>query len=82
MRELDEYLLLLKPTDVTIPDRKEVVRYLVVRGMYEEGFRWICECGPYGMDTKTLVRLCSRLLAEEETDENPVMTGVLYYVLL
>ena len=81
MRELDEYLLLLKPTDVTIPDRKEVVRYLVVRGMYEEGFRWICECGPYGMDTKTLVRLCSRLLAEEETDENPVMTGVLYYVL-
>ena len=81
MRELDDYLLELKPEDVAGRDRKEIIRYMVVRGMYEEAYNWVCRFGPYGVDAKILVKLCSRLLDEEQKEENPIMTGILYYVV-
>ena len=81
MRELDDYLLDLKPEDVSRRDRKEIIRFMVVRGMYEEAYSWVRRYGPYGVDAKTLVKLCSRLLDVEQTEEDPIMTGVLYYVV-
>ncbi|MBD5485972.1 MAG: hypothetical protein HDR18_10750 [Lachnospiraceae bacterium] len=81
MRELDEYLTLLTPEDVNRHDRKEIIRYMITRGMYEEAYRWVRRYGPYGVEAKTLVKLCSRLLDEEQTQEDPVMTGVLLYVV-
>lgn len=81
MRELDEYLTLLAPEDVSGSDRREIIRYMIVRGMYEEAYRWVRRYGPYGVDAKVLVKLCSRLLDEEQTAEDPVMTGVLWYVV-
>lgn len=81
MRELDKYLLSLKPEDVVKKERREVVRCMVVRGMYEEAWKWVQCCGPYGMDAKVLLKLCSRLLDEEQMEEDPVMTGVLCYVV-
>lgn len=81
MRELDDYLLKLSPEDVSRRERKEIIRYMAVRGMYEEAFGWIRRFGPYGVDAKVLVKLCSRLLAMEQMEEDPVMTGVLYYIM-
>lgn len=81
MRELDDYLLELKPEAVSKRDRKEMIRYMVVRGMYEEAYGWVCRFGPYGVDAKILAKLCSRLLDEEQTEESPFMTGILYYVV-
>lgn len=79
MRELDDYLLELTPEDVSRGDRKEIIRYMVTRGMYEEAYEWVCRFGPYSVDAKVLVKLCSRLLAERD-EEDPMMTGMLYYV--
>lgn len=81
MRELDDYLAGLAPEDVAKRDRKEIVRYLVVRGMYEEAWEWVRRCGPYGLDAKVLVKLLSRLLDMELVGEDPVMTGMLFYVV-
>ena len=81
MRELDAFLLSLKPEDVDKKDRREVVRCMVIRGMYEEAWQWIRKVGPYGMDAKVLLKLCSRLLEEEQAQEDPVMTGVLWHVV-
>ena len=81
MRELDNYLLELSPEDISGRQRKEIIRYMTIRGMYEEAFGWIRQYGPYGVDAKTLVKLCSRLLSLHETEEDPVMTGVLHYVM-
>ena len=81
MRELDEYLTLLTPEDVSRRDRREIIRYMIVRGMYEDAYRWVRRYGPYGVDAKILVKMCSRLLDEEVTEEDPVMTGVLWYVV-
>ena len=81
MRELDDYLLELTPEDVSRRDRKEIIRYMIVRGMYEEAYGWVRRYGPYGVEAKMLLKLCSRLLEEEAAQEDPVMTGVLHYVV-
>lgn len=81
MRELDEYLLSLKPSMIERAHRKEVVQYLVLRGLYPEALAWVREYGPDGVDAKTLARLCSNLLQQEEIGEDPVMTGLLYHVM-
>ena len=81
MRELDDYLLMLTPEDVSKQDRKEIIRYMIMRGMYEEAYQWIRCYGPYGVDAKTLAKLCSRMLDENEISDDQVMTGVLNYVV-
>ncbi|MCM1155102.1 MAG: DUF5717 family protein [Roseburia sp.] len=81
MWELDEYLYALKPEQIAAGDRKEVVRTMVLRGMYQEAYEWIRYTGPYGIDVKTLVKLCSRLLGSEEFEPQRLMTGILLYVL-
>ncbi len=81
MRELDDYLVTLRPEDVQKRERKEIIRCMVVRGMYEEAWQWVKRCGPYDMDAKVLLKLCSRLLDGEEREEDPVMTDVLSYVV-
>ena len=81
MRELDDYLLSLHPEQILAKDRKEIVRCMVNRGMYEEAYGWVSRYGPYGMDAKTLLKLCSRLLDLLEVEDDPLMTGVLFHVL-
>lgn len=82
MRELDDYLLALRPEDVAVSERREIIRYLVLREMYEEAYDWVCRFGPYRVDPKTLMRLCSRLLhLSIITEEDPEMTGILYFLL-
>jgi len=81
MRELDEYLLSLQPSDVYRSDRGKIVRYMVSRGMYEEAREWVKLFGPYDIDAKTLLKLTSRLLDLTETEDDPLMTGILFYVV-
>ena len=81
MRELDDYLLKLTPDDVSRSDRKEIIRYMITRGMYEEAYSWVCRYGPYGVDAKTLVKLCSRLLDENDMVQDAAMAGILHYVV-
>ncbi len=84
MRELDEYLLSLRPEDVERKDRGEIVRCLVSRGLYEEAYTWIRRFGPYEVDAKTLLKLGSRLLQlnrSQELEEDPLLTGMLFYVM-
>lgn len=81
MRELDDYLLVLKPEDMQKRDCRKIIRYMVARGLYEEAYDWVRNIGPYHVDAKVLMKLCSRLLDMEEREEDPVMTGVLFHIL-
>lgn len=81
MRELDEYLLTLHPEDVNRRDRGKIVRFLVSRGMYEAACEWVRRFGPYDMDAKTLIKLGSRLLELTDTEDDPLLTGMLLYVV-
>lgn len=83
MWELDDYLLSLHPEDIAQDDRKEVIRTMVLRGMYQEAYEWVCVTGPYRINVKTLVRLFSRLLAQGDAaaEGDAFMTGMLLYVV-
>jgi len=82
MWELDDYLLSLHPEDIAAGDRKEVIRMMVLRGMYKEAYEWVLVTGPYRIEVKTLVRLFSRLLAGDAvTEEDAFMTGILLDVV-
>ncbi|MCM1087084.1 MAG: DUF5717 family protein [Muribaculaceae bacterium] len=81
MWELDEYLSCLQPEDVAADDRQEIVRIMTLRGMYPEAYAWIEKSGPYGIDAKTLVKLCSRLLVQEGQQEDLLLLGIAHTVL-
>lgn len=81
MRELDDYLLALKPEDMQKRDCRKIIRYMTARGLYEEAYNWVRNIGPYHVDAKVLMKLCSRLMDMEEREEDPVMTGILFHIL-
>lgn len=76
---LDALLKLLKPEALDGKERAEIIRYMVIRGMYGEAVEWVERYGVHGVEPKTLVRLCSRILVREEFQENPLLTQVVYY---
>lgn len=73
MNELDDYLRELRPEQVENSSFTEVVRFMVIRGMYEKAYQWIKMRGGEGVEAKLLVRLCSRLLFMEDFSEDGTM---------
>lgn len=78
MRELDAYLAQLKPEELAGRDFAQAVRFMVTRGMYEKAYEWICLRGGEGIEAKLIVRLCSRLLAQDGMTEDEAMTSLAY----
>ncbi|MBD5454017.1 MAG: hypothetical protein HDR30_06870 [Lachnospiraceae bacterium] len=81
MWELDDYLLSLRPEEIALEDRKEIVRIMTLRGLCAEAYEWVRYTGPYNIEVKTLLKLCSMLLGQGEQEEDALMTGILYYIL-
>jgi len=73
----EEFMLRLTPDSIPKKDRAELVRYLAIRGYYNEAYQYILYYGPKQIDPKTIVRVCSaRLEQEDAADET--MTHVVY----
>lgn len=73
MKELDDCLKGLSPDQIENDSFTEVVRFMVIRGMYEKAYEWIKLRGGEGVEAKLIVRLCSRLLSMEEFGEDEIM---------
>lgn len=78
MQELDEYLSSLTPEGKRECERSEILRVMVARGMYDKAFEWMKQFGIGEVDNKTLVRLCSRLIARDGLLENTQLTRIIY----
>lgn len=78
MEELDECLNELLPEPVFYDRMPQLIRYMVIRGMYEKAYEWLCICGGDGIEAKMIARLCNRLIALEGMQENPVLTTLIY----
>lgn len=76
MRDLDDYLAELSPDQTEDHCFAELVRIMVVRGMYDKAYEWIRLRGGEGIEAKIIVRLCSRLLALEGMVQDDVMTAL------
>ncbi len=82
LKDLDAFLESLSPEDIAPADKKEVINFFIIRGMYDEAYEWVKKTGPFELEPKMLVKLCSRILdRQEEWEEDPQFTGMLYYVL-
>lgn len=78
MRELDDYLQELQPAQTESRYFAQIVRFMVIRGMYEKAYEWIRLRGGEGIEAKLIVRLCSRLLAIDGCQEEETMTMLIF----
>ncbi|MDO4303022.1 MAG: DUF5717 family protein [Bacillota bacterium] len=78
MKDLDDYLSELSPEQVESNCFAELVRIMVMRGMYEKAYQWIQLRGGEGIEAKIIVRLCSRLIALEGMEEEEILTALAF----
>lgn len=78
IQELDNFLRDLTPEMIENQGHAEVVRFMVIRGMYGEAYEWIKRRGGQGIDTKIIMRLCSRLISLELMEQDDVLTTLSY----
>lgn len=79
IRELDTYLEVIEPGFLSATERSEVMRYLLMRGQEERAEEWLRQYGPYGMEPKALVRLCSFIIKEKDCTEDAMLTEAVWY---
>ena len=77
--ELDDYLEQVQNLQLSAKERAEVLRFMVIRGKEETAYEWLKVYGPYGMEPKTLVRLCSWIIRENEFVEEPALSEAVWY---
>lgn len=79
LKELDEFLDEISPEGYSASERGEILRFLVIRGQKDKAFDWLVHYGPFGVEPKIAVRLCSRVIQERELAEDAVITEAVWY---
>ncbi|MBE5883711.1 MAG: hypothetical protein E7291_04765 [Lachnospiraceae bacterium] len=79
MRALDDYLEQISPDSLSMDDRSQVLRYMVLRGKCDAAFSWIGQYGPYFVDAKTLMRLINEMIRNYDYVEQPVLLAAAVY---
>lgn len=80
MEELDEFLDALDITGYNGRERNEIMRYLVLRGMYERACEWVRIYGTFGIDAKTIVRLFDYRIGLKGMAEDQLLEDMAVYV--
>ena len=70
LNELDNLLIRLEMSDILSSDFASAVKLFVVRGQHEKALEWIKSCAGEGIDPKTILRLCGRMLSEARASGN------------
>ncbi len=77
--ELDQFLPQLQPGQLRSRERVEALQCLVLRGMYDIAYEWVCAYGAENVKPKLIARLCSRLLTYNDFMESEDMTMLSYF---
>ncbi len=80
MSELDEYLDRIPCEEIASKERGDLLRFMVLRGKYDTAYQWLQRFGPYIADSKTLIRLCSEMMRQNNMADNPLLTETALYV--
>jgi len=80
IQEMDDCLTAISFLETSISERKEIIRFMVLRGMYNQAYDWIIQNGVNGMDPKTILRMASRMIRRGECDKlNEKMVEIIFY---
>ncbi len=66
------------PDRLTCAQRAVYIQYFVNRGMLDKAFEWVCEYGTEQIDNSIMVKLCSRVLARTEFEQNQSLLNIVY----
>lgn len=69
-QKLDSFLAELNGELLGRQERQEAVRYLVIRGSYDQAYRWLCDYGLYGLDRRVMVYLVGQMIQKREYTED------------
>ncbi|MDE7223287.1 MAG: hypothetical protein K2O34_05850, partial [Acetatifactor sp.] len=64
--KLDELLEGLPEELLGQQERREAVRYMVIRNRYEQAYRWLCDYQLYDLDSKVMVHLTGQIILSRE----------------
>lgn len=64
MEQLDHFLEDVDPMILDSSKRGEVIRYLVIRELYDKALDWISQFGVDGVDPKTIFRMASKIIQQ------------------
>ncbi len=78
MKELDDCLENITPDQIESNNYTQIVRFMVIRGMYEKAYEWLKARGGAGVEAKLIVKLCSRLLSMDGIMEDAGMTALIF----
>lgn len=79
-QELEAILEKTEDVELTISERTEVIRYLVLTGSYDRAMEWIRIYGPYFPDANTLSRLIGGVLAGGSEEKDPAVLAAALYL--
>ncbi len=78
MKDLDDFLDEITPDQIENRSYTPVVRFMVIRGMYDKAYEWLKARGGAGVEAKLVVKLCSRLLSMDGIVEDEAMTALVF----
>lgn len=67
---LDSFLAELDGELLGRQERQEAVRYLTIRGSYDQAYRWLCDYGLYELDRRVMVHLVGQMIQRREYTED------------
>lgn len=75
MGALDSYLESVPGEALTMKERAEVLRYMVLRGRTDVAWKWVRQYGPYFAEQKTLMRLTGDIITQSGGAEDDFLVG-------
>lgn len=76
---LDEFLLHLDTKVLGAKDRGEVIKFLAMRGMFEDAYELIFNYGVEEVSAKVCVRICSHMIDKKDHVADSFLVGLCYY---
>lgn len=76
--QMDEILQILYRLKLSLEERKEIIRYLILSGENEEACQWIRLYGPYFLEANVLTRLMSGWITGGSSQEPAVTAAGIY----
>lgn len=61
VRQLSEYLTVLEPDRLPGRERNDMMELMILTGLYDKAIEWLKKFGTYGVDPRSIVRLCGRM---------------------
>ncbi len=74
-RYLDQLPMQEASLEFSMEERSRLLKIMVLRGRYREAYQWLVKYGPYFADEKTLVRLITEIMHQENGMAEATLAG-------